>query len=138
VKLAAAALAVVGVALVVAALATAGGGGNSDDGDLGDTGGRVQVAETDRPPRGLEVWAAQGCGSCHTFRPANSHGVMAPDLTASLAGRDEAYIRTSIVAPSAEVAPNWGDMMPPDFAKRIAPDDLDALVAFLADGSSGR
>ena len=123
-RLAAAALAVVGAALVIAAFATAGGGGN------GRAGGA-----SDPPPRGLAVFAAQGCGSCHAFAPANATGMLAPDLTASLAGRSEEYIRTSIVAPSAEVAPGYGDMMPPDYAQRIAPADLDALVAFLAEGS---
>jgi cytochrome c553 len=131
VKVAAAALAVVGAALLVAAFATAGGAR-----EPGHAGRIQRVNAADRPPPGLEVWAAQGCGSCHAFRPANATGGLAPDLTTSLQGRGEAYIRTSIVAPSAELAPNYGDMMPPDFAKRIAPGDLDALVAFLADGSS--
>ena len=132
-RIAAAVLAVVGAALVVAALATAGGGGEGEPADAG----RIQrVDAADRPPSGLEVWAAQGCGSCHGFEPANATGTLAPNLTRSLAGRSEEYIRTSIVAPSAEVAPNYGDMMPPGFAKRIAPADLDALVAFLAEGSS--
>jgi mono/diheme cytochrome c family protein len=120
VRIAAAALAVVGAALVIAALATAGGG---------DEPGPMQAGE---PPRGLAVFAEQGCGSCHAFKPANATGTLAPDLTTSLEGRSEEYIRRSIVAPSAEVAPDYGDMMPPDYATRIAPADLDALVAFLA------
>ena len=129
---AAAALAAVGAALVIAALATAGGGGD----EPGQSAGRVQVeGTTGEPPRGLAVFAAQGCGSCHSFKPANAQGILAPDLTLSLAGRSKEYIRTSIVAPSAEVAPNYGDMMPPDYAQRITPADLDALVAFLAEGS---
>ena len=132
-RLAAAALAVVGAALVIAALATAGGG---DDDEPGPSAGRVQAeGTTGEPPRGQAVFAEQGCGSATTFGPANATGVIAPDLTTSLDGRSEAYIRTSIVAPSADVAPNYGDMMPPDYAKRIAPAELDALVAFLAAGS---
>ena len=34
--------------------------------------------------------------------------------------------------PGAELAPNYGDVMPDDFAKRISPGDLRALVDFLA------
>ena len=114
----------VGAALVVAALAT---GGRDDDPPP------RAPAVADAQPRGLAVWAAQGCGSCHTFAPANAQGVMGPDLALSLDGRSKEYIRTSIVAPDAEVAAGWsGGAMPPDFAERIAPEDLDALVDFLA------
>jgi mono/diheme cytochrome c family protein len=130
VRLAAAALAVVGAALVIVALATAGGGGKEQP------AGRVQSAgTTGEAAPGLAVWAEQGCGSCHAFKPANATGMLAPNLTSSLEGRSKEFIRTSIVAPSAEIAPNYGDMMPEDFAQRIAPEDLDALVAFLYEGA---
>jgi len=130
VRLAAAALAVVGAALVIAALATAGGGGKEQP------AGRVQSAgTTGEAPPGLAVWAEQGCGSCHTLRAANAQGMLAPDLDLALEGRSKEFIRTSIVAPSAEIAPNYGDMMPDDFARRIAPDDLDALVDYLAENA---
>jgi hypothetical protein len=129
VRLAAAALAVVGAALVIVALATAGGGEEQP-------AGRVQSAgTTGEAAPGLAVWAEQGCGSCHAFKPANATGMLAPNLTTSLEGRGKEFIRTSIVAPSAEIAPNYGDMMPEDFVQRIAPEDLDALVAFLYEGS---
>jgi len=126
VRRAALAALVVGAALVVAALATR-------DGE--DEPAPSAPAAAADEPRGLAVWAAQGCGSCHTFGPANAQGAVGPDLELSLDGRSEQYIRTSIVAPDAETATGWEvGAMPTDYAERIAPEDLDALVDFLAGG----
>jgi mono/diheme cytochrome c family protein len=82
--------------------------------------------------RGLEVWLAQGCGSCHTLAAANAHGVIAPDLASSLKGVPASYIKEGIVAPNKTAAAGYSaGMMPEDYAARIAPDDLDRLVDFL-------
>jgi hypothetical protein len=84
---------------------------------------------------GLTVWIEQGCGSCHTFRPANAHMPMGPDLQLTLRGTPRAYVRESIVLPSKHASPNWGTgAMPEDYAERIAPGDLDALVDFIVEG----
>jgi cytochrome c oxidase subunit 2 len=88
--------------------------------------------------RGLEVWAAQGCGSCHTLAAANAHGVIGPDLASSLKGVPASYIKEGIVAPGKTAAAGYSaGMMPEDYAARIAPDDLDRLVDFLK-GSARR
>ena len=87
--------------------------------------------------RGAEVFAEQGCGSCHTFAPANARGGLGPDLGLSLDGKDKNYVLQSIVDPSAVIAPNYGDLMPSDFAQRIDPSDLDPLVAYLMKGAAG-
>jgi hypothetical protein len=84
---------------------------------------------------GLTVWIEHGCGSCHTFAPANAHMPMGPDLQVSLRGKSRAYVRESIVLPSKEASPGWGTgAMPDDYAERIAPADLDPLVDFIVDG----
>ena len=81
---------------------------------------------------GLAVWVAQGCGSCHALAAANAHGELGPDLGSSLAGEPAASIRRSIVDPNAGAAADYeAGMMPVDYATRIAPGDLDRLVAFL-------
>jgi mono/diheme cytochrome c family protein len=84
---------------------------------------------------GLRVWAAQGCGSCHTFKPANARMPMGPDLQLSLHGKSRDHVRESIVLPSKDASPGWGTgAMPEDYAQRIAPADLDRLVDFIVDG----
>jgi len=88
--------------------------------------------------RGAAVFAEQGCGSCHTFAPANARGGMGPDLALSLNGKSRDYVLESIVAPGGKVAYGWSPgMMPDDFARRIAPADLDPLVAYLMKGAAG-
>jgi cytochrome c oxidase subunit 2 len=81
---------------------------------------------------GQGVWVEQGCGSCHALAAAGSTGTLGPDLALSLHGMPAAYIEESIVAPSKVAAAGWdAGMMPEDYATRIPPDDLDALVRFL-------
>jgi mono/diheme cytochrome c family protein len=87
------------------------------------------TGETDS---GLAVWAAQGCGSCHTLAAANAHGVIGPDLASSLKGMPASYIKESIVAPNKAAAAGYSTgLMPEDYAARIAPADLDRLVGYL-------
>ena len=122
--LAAGGLACAGAAMTIAAFA---GGGHAEEAPATPAKGAA---------RGAEVFAEQGCGSCHTFAPANARGGLGPDLALSLHGKDSNYVLQSIVAPNAVIAPGWsGDMMPDDFAQRIAPEDLDPLVAYLMNGA---
>jgi cytochrome c oxidase subunit 2 len=119
--LAAGGLACAGAAMTIAAFA---GGGSA-----------AQPSATPAPrraERGLQVWVANGCGGCHTLAKANATGPIGPNLTMALRGESKDFIMRSIVLPGADLAPGYGDMMPPDYAKRIAPDDLRALVDFLA------
>jgi hypothetical protein len=86
--------------------------------------------------RGAAVFAEQGCGSCHTFAPANARGGLGPDLALSLNGKSTAFIEQSILLPDEVVAYGWSPgMMPDDFARRIAPTDLGPLVAYLFKGA---
>ncbi|HTE61863.1 MAG TPA: c-type cytochrome [Solirubrobacteraceae bacterium] len=108
-------------------------------GALAFTAGGTGEEQAAAPPatavpanRGLEVWAAQGCGSCHTLAAANAHGVIGPDLASSVKGVPASYLKESIVAPDKTAAAGYSTgMMPEDYAARIAPDDLDRLVGFL-------
>jgi cytochrome c oxidase subunit 2 len=88
--------------------------------------------------RGAAVFAEQGCGSCHTFAPANARGGIGPDLALSLNGKSRDYVLESIVAPDRVVAFGWSPgTMPQDFAQRIAPKDLGPLVTYLMNGAAG-
>jgi cytochrome c oxidase subunit 2 len=92
------------------------------------------------PAAGKKVYAANGCGGCHTFKPAGSTGTIGPALTkvrlAADAKRAEqpptTFIRTSIVKPRAFVASGYKPVMP-SFSK-LSTKQLDDLVAFIAKG----
>ncbi len=92
---------------------------------------------------GKQVFVDQDCGSCHTLKEAGGTGQIGPDLDTALVGKDEEFIHTSIVDPSAEVAAGYQDgIMPTDFGDKIPADQLNDLVAFLhestAKGSQGK
>jgi cytochrome c oxidase subunit 2 len=91
---------------------------------------------------GLAVFQANGCASCHTFKPANATGTIGPDLDklkqyAQQAHRGSLtqFIHESIVKPSAYIQPGYQNLMPPTFAS-LPPDKLNALVQYLAQGAT--
>jgi cytochrome c oxidase subunit 2 len=91
---------------------------------------------------GLAVFQQNGCGGCHTFKPAGSNGNVGPDLdklkdlaTQANRGSEESFIRESIVKPGAYVAPGYPDAMPHIYGAQIPAKQLDDLVQYLAGGS---
>ena len=124
-----------GVVLLAATAALWACGGGDDDGDAGPASPRP-AATAARADPGLRVWAAQGCGSCHTFAAAGSSGTFGPDLGETLRGAPPAIIRRAIVDPGAAATPGYGTgMMPEDYARRMSAADLDRLVAFIDRGA---
>jgi cytochrome c oxidase subunit II len=86
--------------------------------------------------------AQNGCTSCHTFKPAGSTGKIGPDLDklpqyAQTAGKPlDDFIRESIVDPDAYVEQGYQKgVMPPNFGQTLKPNEIDALVQYLAQGS---
>ena len=80
---------------------------------------------------GKAVFAANGCGGCHTLADAGTNGQVGPVLDKVLKGKDAAFIKTSIQDPSAEIAAGFQDIMPKTYAKSLSPAELDALVKYL-------
>jgi mono/diheme cytochrome c family protein len=87
---------------------------------------------------GKAVFASAGCGACHTLTAAGSTGKIGPDLNdltaeATKAGEQlDAFIKESIVSPSAYIAPGYADgIMPSSFGQSLKPQQLADLVAFL-------
>jgi cytochrome c oxidase subunit 2 len=86
---------------------------------------------------GATVFAAQGCGSCHTLSAAKSTGTTGPDLDnlpadAKKAGKPlEDYIRESIVDPNKYVVPGFSSGVMPQTYAQLPKDQLDALVQYL-------
>lgn len=96
--------------------------------------GGTEVASVD----GAEIYESQGCGSCHALQAVNSAGQIGPSLDESLVGQDEEWIREAIVAPNEEIAEGFGEgIMPADYGEQLTEVELDALVAFLAESTSG-
>ena len=91
---------------------------------------------------GLAVFQQNGCGGCHTFKPANATGKVGPDLDnlkeeAAKANRGplDKFVEESIVKPEAYIAPGYTDAMPHIFGSQIPPDKLKQLVQYLSQGA---
>jgi len=94
---------------------------------------------SERPPgsadAGKAVFAAQGCGGCHTFSAAGAAGTVGPNLDEELAGKDADFVHESIVDPNAEIAEGFSaGVMPQDYEQKLSPKQLNDLVAFLTSG----
>jgi cytochrome c oxidase subunit 2 len=78
-----------------------------------------------------------GCGGCHTLSDAGTTGTTGPDLDKFLKGKDKAFIKQSIVDPSAQIAPGYQDnIMPKNFGQSLQPAQVDALVNYLSQVTS--
>lgn len=95
------------------------------------TGGNAQTEA------GAQVFASNGCGSCHAFKAANSTGTVGPDLNEFLAPDDEkAAIKGMIVDPNAEIAEGYSaNVMPSNYGQSISSKELEQLVQFLIENS---
>jgi mono/diheme cytochrome c family protein len=85
---------------------------------------------------GAQVFANNGCGSCHTLAAANSGGTTGPDLDEVLPGQKEAEIEESIVDPEAKIAEGYpAGVMPQEFGEKLSEEELKELVKFLSENA---
>ncbi|HET8893310.1 MAG TPA: cytochrome c [Gaiellaceae bacterium] len=89
--------------------------------------------------QGKALFTANGCNSCHTFKPAGSTGTIGPDLdTKPEADAPKAhmplaaFVLESIVKPNAYISPGYQKgLMPTTFGTSLTKAQLNALVAFI-------
>lgn len=90
-------------------------------------------------PNGVKVFARSGCGACHVLEGVpGAAGAVGPALnnigaisaTRKPGASAEEYIRESIVAPGAVLAPGYPNVMPAGLVAN--PADLNDLVEYLA------
>jgi mono/diheme cytochrome c family protein len=81
---------------------------------------------------GAQVFANNGCGTCHTLAAAGSGGVTGPDLDEVLPGQSSAEVKTDIVNPNKEIAKGYPpNVMPSNFEQTISKKELEQLVEYL-------
>jgi mono/diheme cytochrome c family protein len=86
---------------------------------------------------GLVLFKSQGCGGCHTFKPAGTGGKVGPDLDklaayakAANQGSLEEFTHESIVSPGSYVEKGYAPSMP-DFGATLSDKQVADLVAYL-------
>ena len=91
----------------------------------------IEPPEAEGGPGG-QVFADNGCGSCHTFEAAGAQGTVGPNLDDALAGQSPEEVEASIIAPDEELAQGFdAGVMPANYEQSITPEDLKLLVEFL-------
>jgi mono/diheme cytochrome c family protein len=82
---------------------------------------------------GAQVFASQGCGSCHVLAAAGSGGTTGPNLDESLkAGVTVDKIHEMVVDPNAEIAQGYPrDVMPQNYEETLSEKELEDLVQYL-------
>ena len=100
-----------------------------------ETGGAATGGSSNEP--GAQVFASSGCGSCHTFKAANSTGTTGPNLNEYLAPDDDkAGIEEMIDEPNTEIAEGYpANVMPTNYGQSISKGELEQLVQFLIKNS---
>src|SRR4051794_1236741 len=87
---------------------------------------------------GKALFVSNGCGSCHTYKPASSTGKVGPDLDNLPAdakkankGPLPAYVKQSIEVPSAYVVPGFPNGVMPPYKGKLTDAQINDLVKFL-------
>ena len=95
------------------------------------------------PPRvpggpGAQVFANNGCGGCHTLAEAKTGGVTGPNLDEVLPGQPATKIHEDIVDPNKVLAKGYpADVMPQNYEQLLSPKELEDLVEYLVESTSG-
>ena len=89
------------------------------------------------PAAGKTLFASNGCGGCHVFTPAGTHGTTGPDLDKldqyakqANGGATAAFTFESIKNPASYVQPGYQNVMP-NFGQTLKDKQIADLVAFL-------
>lgn len=86
---------------------------------------------------GATLFTSQGCGGCHTFKPAGTNGTVGPDLdklaqyakTANQ-GSLQDFTHESIANPSSYIEKGYPNAMP-NFGQSLSDKQIADLVAYL-------
>src|SRR3954452_18248024 len=86
---------------------------------------------------GKALFTTNGCGGCHTYKPAGSSGKVGPDLDNLAAdakkanhGSVEQYAKESIENPSAYVVPGFPNGVMPVYGGKLTDSQIGDLVSF--------
>src|SRR5512132_4113791 len=87
---------------------------------------------------GKALFASNGCGGCHTYKPAGTNGKVGPDLDNLAADAKKAnkgplpvYTKESIENPGAYVVPSFPNGVMPVYKGKLTDSQINDLVKFL-------
>ena len=104
---------------------------------IGTVATTTQATAAGNAKAGAALFTSQGCGGCHTFKPAGTNGTVGPDLdklaqyakTANQ-GSLQDFTHESIANPSAYIEKGYANAMP-NFGQTLSDKQIADLVAYL-------
>jgi mono/diheme cytochrome c family protein len=129
--------------LALAFLLAGCGGGQVVSPTASEVEGKVPTATTTTQAvkgdakAGAKLFVSEGCGGCHTFKPAGTNGTVGPDLDkladyakkANMGSLAE-FTTESIASPSSYIEKGYPNSMP-DFGATLSDQQIADLVAYL-------
>lgn len=122
----------------VVALVLAGCGGGKEVGPFPATVIGTVAKAPSGSAAGKALFLSNGCGGCHTYKPAGTNGKVGPDLgnlaaDAQKANRGslEQYVKESIEDPSAYVVSGFPKGVMPVYKGQLTDSQIGDLVSFL-------
>ncbi len=105
----------------------------------GETAPAQEAADETASTDGAALFDSIGCAGCHSLEAAGAEGTTGPNLDVELANEDVAFIEESIIDPEAEIQEGFsGGIMPDDYETELSPEELEAIVEFLADAAGAK
>jgi mono/diheme cytochrome c family protein len=87
---------------------------------------------------GAQVFANNGCGTCHTLAAAKTGGVTGPNLDEVLPGQTMAEVHEDVADPNEEIAKGYPpNVMPQTYEEMLSSKEFEDLVAYLVESTSG-
>jgi len=87
---------------------------------------------------GAQVFASNGCGTCHTFAAAEAGGVTGPNLDEELPGESQASVEEMIKDPNAEIVKGYPpNVMPQTYEQMLSQKEIEDLVKYLLENAGG-
>jgi mono/diheme cytochrome c family protein len=88
---------------------------------------------------GAQVFANNGCATCHTLAAAKAGGTVGPNLDEVLPGQTLEMIHEDIADPNKEIAQGYPpDVMPQIYEQSLTPKELEDLVQYLFEETGGK
>lgn len=85
---------------------------------------------------GAQVFASNGCGTCHTFAAAEAGGVTGPNLDEELPGESQAAVEEMIKDPNAEIVKGYPpNVMPQTYEQSLTQKEIEDLVKYLLENA---
>jgi mono/diheme cytochrome c family protein len=87
---------------------------------------------------GAQVFASNGCGTCHTFAAAEAGGVTGPNLDEQLPGESQAAVEEMIKDPNADIVKGYPpNVMPQTYEQMLSQQEIEDLVKYLLENAGG-